>query len=68
MKELEKLPTLKVEVPPKEIAVLSRKGASHWQCEGKDIRDLCEKTLLKIRHRVEERRILIKQFFKDYDR
>ncbi|XP_043520481.1 uncharacterized protein LOC122534172 isoform X2 [Frieseomelitta varia] len=68
VKELEKLPTLKVEVPPKEIAELSRKGASHWLCEGKDIRDLCEKTLLKIRHRVEERRILIKQFFKNYDR
>ncbi|KAK1121499.1 hypothetical protein K0M31_010302 [Melipona bicolor] len=68
VKELEKLPTLKVEVPPKEIAELSRKGASRWQCEGRDIRDLCEKTLLKIRHRVEERRILIKQFFKDYDR
>ncbi|KAK9310506.1 hypothetical protein QLX08_000247 [Tetragonisca angustula] len=68
VKELEKLPTLKVELPPKEIAKLSRKGASRWQCEGKDIRDLCEETLLKIRHRVEERRILIKQFFKDYDR
>lgn len=68
VKEIEKLPNLKIESPPKEIAKLSRKGASNWQCEGKDIRDLCEKTLLKVRHRVEERRIMIKQFFKDYDR
>ncbi|CAK9796667.1 hypothetical protein ANTQUA_LOCUS837 [Anthophora quadrimaculata] len=68
VKELEKLSNLRVEAPPREIAELSRKGATNWQCEQKSIRDLCEETLLKIRHRVEERRILLKQFFKDYDR
>ncbi|XP_076248190.1 uncharacterized protein LOC143188044 [Calliopsis andreniformis] len=68
VKELEKLPNLKVESPPKEIAELSRKGTTNWQCEPKSIRELCEDTLQKVRHRVEERRILLKQFFKDYDR
>lgn len=68
MKELEKLPNLKVESPPKEIEELNRKGTSDWQCQEKSKRDLCEETLLKIRYRVNERRILIKQFFKDYDR
>ncbi|XP_017798938.1 PREDICTED: uncharacterized protein LOC108579823 [Habropoda laboriosa] len=68
VKELEKLSSLKIKAPPKEIAELSRKGALNWQSERKNIRDLCEETLLKIRHRVEERRILLKQFFKDYDR
>ncbi|XP_003693091.1 uncharacterized protein LOC100867927 [Apis florea] len=68
VKELEKLPNLKVESPPKEIEELSRKGTLDWQCQEKSKRDLCEETLLKIRYRVNERRILIKQFFKDYDR
>ncbi|KAG6799425.1 hypothetical protein HZU73_05159 [Apis mellifera caucasica] len=68
VKELEKLPNLKVESPPKEIEELNRKGTSDWQCQEKSKRDLCEETLLKIRYRVNERRILIKQFFKDYDR
>nr|XP_003701096.1 PREDICTED: uncharacterized protein LOC100876752 [Megachile rotundata]XP_012135529.1 PREDICTED: uncharacterized protein LOC100876752 [Megachile rotundata]XP_012135530.1 PREDICTED: uncharacterized protein LOC100876752 [Megachile rotundata] len=68
VKELEKLPNLKVESPPKEIAELNRKGTADWQCVSKDIRDLCEETLQKVRHRVNERRIMIKQFFKDYDR
>lgn len=68
VKELEKLPNLKVESPPKEIAELNRRGTTNWQCEPKGIRELCEETLQKVRHRVEERRILLKQFFKDYDR
>ncbi|XP_076637045.1 uncharacterized protein LOC143349586 [Colletes latitarsis] len=68
VKELDKLPNLRIESPPKEIVELSRKGTSNWQCEQKTIRDLCEDVLEKIRHRVIERRILIKQFFKDYDR
>ncbi|EFN67507.1 hypothetical protein EAG_02894 [Camponotus floridanus] len=68
VKGLDKLPNLRVESPPEEIAELSRRGTSNWQCEPKSIRDLCEDVLQRIRQRVEERRILLKQFFKDYDR
>ncbi|XP_047366820.1 uncharacterized protein LOC124955844 [Vespa velutina] len=68
VKELEKLPTLKVVSPPKEIEELGKRGATDWQCEKKSIRELCEDTLQKVRHRVEERRILLKQFFKNYDK
>ncbi|XP_078046729.1 uncharacterized protein LOC144475059 [Augochlora pura] len=68
IKELDKLPNLRIESPPTEIEQLSRKGASNWQCEAMSTRDLCEEVLQKIRFRVNERRILIKQFFKDYDR
>ncbi|XP_053995712.1 uncharacterized protein LOC128885623 [Hylaeus anthracinus] len=68
VKELEKLPNLRIESPPKEIAELSRRGTSDWQCEKKSMRDLCEEALQKVRNRVKERRILMKQFFKDYDR
>ncbi|XP_076678862.1 uncharacterized protein LOC143374525 [Andrena cerasifolii] len=68
VKELEKLPNLRIESPPKEIAELPRRGAKNWQCEPKSIRELCEDTLQKVRNRVNERRILLKQFFKDYDR
>ncbi|XP_053976671.1 uncharacterized protein LOC128875266 [Hylaeus volcanicus] len=68
VKELEKLPNLRIECPPKKIAELSRRGTSDWQCEKKSMRDLCEEALQKVRNRVKERRILMKQFFKDYDR
>ncbi|KZC06769.1 hypothetical protein WN55_07542 [Dufourea novaeangliae] len=68
VKELEKLPNLRIDSPPTEIAKLRRRGAPNWQCETKNIRDLCEDALQKVRHRVNERRIWIKQFFKDYDR
>ncbi|KAF7382800.1 hypothetical protein HZH66_013202 [Vespula vulgaris] len=68
VKELEKLPNLKVVSPPKEIEELGKRGATDWQCEKKSIRELCEDTLQKVRHRVEERRILLKQFFKNYDK
>lgn len=68
VKELEKLPNLKVVSPPKEIEELGKRGATDWQCEKKGIRELCEDTLQKVRHRVEERRILLKQFFKNYDK
>ncbi|KAG7211846.1 hypothetical protein KM043_011069 [Ampulex compressa] len=68
VKELEKLPNLKIETPPREIVNLQHKGQSDWQHEQKSIRDLCEDTLQKIKQRIEERRILLKQFFKNYDR
>nr|XP_031846381.1 uncharacterized protein LOC116432948 [Nomia melanderi] len=68
IKELDKLPNLRIESPPIEIAELSRKGTTNWQCVTKNTRDLCEEALQKIRFRINERRILIKQFFKDYDR
>lgn len=69
VKELEKLPMLRIEQePPRDIAELSRSGQINWQSEDGGMRQLCEETLAKIRHRVEERRISLKQFFKDYDR
>ncbi|XP_076647707.1 uncharacterized protein LOC143356146, partial [Halictus rubicundus] len=68
IKELDKLPNLRVESPPTDIQQLNRKGALNWQCETTDARNLCEEALQKIRFRINERRILIKQFFKDYDR
>ncbi|XP_011688757.1 PREDICTED: uncharacterized protein LOC105450541 isoform X2 [Wasmannia auropunctata] len=68
VKELDKLPSLKVESPPQEIAELPRRGMSNWQCQPKSMRDLCEDILQRVRRRVEERRILLKQFFKDYDK
>ena len=68
MKELEKLPNLKIDSPPQEIAELCRKGQKKWQCVEKSMRDLCEDTLQKVRNRVNERRILLRQFFKDYDK
>ncbi|XP_070165049.1 uncharacterized protein [Polyergus mexicanus] len=67
VKGLDKLPNFRVESPPQEIADLSRRGISNWQCEPKSIRNLCEDVLQRVRQRVEERRIFLKQFFKDYD-
>ncbi|XP_018359818.1 PREDICTED: uncharacterized protein LOC108759052 isoform X1 [Trachymyrmex cornetzi] len=68
VKGLDKLPNLKVESPPQDIAELPRKGVSNWQCQPKNIRDLCEDIMQRVRQRVEERRIFLKQFFKDYDK
>ncbi|XP_018398309.1 PREDICTED: uncharacterized protein LOC108776253 [Cyphomyrmex costatus] len=68
VKGLDKLPNLKVESPPQEIVELPRKGTSNWQCQPKNIRDFCEDILQRVKQRVEERRILLKQFFKDYDK
>ncbi|KAI4498944.1 hypothetical protein M0802_006119 [Mischocyttarus mexicanus] len=68
VRELEKLPNLKVISPHKEVQELVKRGATDWQCEKKTIRELCEYTLEKVRHRIEERRILLKQFFQNYDK
>ncbi|XP_071638327.1 uncharacterized protein [Temnothorax longispinosus] len=68
VKRLDKLPSLKVESPPQEIVELPRRGTSNWQCQPKNMRDFCEDILQRVRQRVEERRILLKQFFKDYDK
>nr|XP_012223237.1 PREDICTED: uncharacterized protein LOC105672711 isoform X1 [Linepithema humile] len=68
VKGLDKLPCLKVESPPQEIAELPRRGTSNWQCEPKSVRDLCEDILLRIKYRVDERQIFLKPFFKDYDK
>ncbi|XP_036148032.1 uncharacterized protein LOC105829378 isoform X2 [Monomorium pharaonis] len=68
VKKLDKSPNLKVESPPQEIAELPRIGTLNWQCQPKSVRDLCEDILQRVRRRVEERRILLKQFFKDYDK
>ncbi|XP_043281125.1 uncharacterized protein [Venturia canescens] len=68
VKELDKLPRLQVEQPPPVIAELPKIGQKNWQCENQSMRDLCEESLRKIRRRVEERRIFLKQFFHDYDK
>ncbi|XP_020292684.1 uncharacterized protein LOC109859141 isoform X2 [Pseudomyrmex gracilis] len=68
VKGLDKLPNMKVESPPQEIIDLPRKGASNWHCEPKSTRELCEDVLQRVRQRVEERRIYLKPFFKNYDK
>jgi len=68
VKGLEKLPNVKVTAPSLEIAELPRKGATKWQCVSENTRKLCEEVLRKIRQRVSERRILLKQFFQHYDK
>jgi len=68
VKGLDKLPNVKVTAPSLEITELPRKGATKWQCVSEDIKELCEEVLRKIRQRVSERRIPLKQFFQYYDR
>ena len=65
---MDKLPNLTFVSPPQDITELCRKGQKKWQCVEKNMRELCEDALLKVRHRVNERRILLRQFFKDYDK
>ncbi|RLU20681.1 hypothetical protein DMN91_007294 [Ooceraea biroi] len=68
VKGLDKLPNLRVESPPQEIAELPRSGAPNWRCEPEDTRELCEDVLRRVRQRVEERRIFLKKFFKNHDK
>ncbi|XP_012253830.2 uncharacterized protein LOC105684778 [Athalia rosae] len=68
VKELDKLPTLRIDPPPKEIAELCRKGQKDWQCEKPPVRELCETALHRVRRRTEERGIHLKPFFKAYDK
>lgn len=66
--ELEKLPNLRIESPTQEILELRQRGHKPWQTVDNCQRDMCEDSLLKIRLRVEQRRIDLKQFFKNYDK
>ncbi|XP_046608856.1 uncharacterized protein LOC124299634 [Neodiprion virginianus] len=67
VKELDKLPTLRIDPPPTEIAELCKRGQKDWQREKPSSRELCEAALHRVRRRIEERGILLKQFFKAYD-
>ncbi|XP_011302933.1 uncharacterized protein [Fopius arisanus] len=68
VKELDKYPCLKIDPPPPQVRDLGKVGQKEWQDVGKSMREMCEETLQKVRYRVDERGILMKQFFKDYDR
>ncbi|XP_015588421.1 uncharacterized protein LOC107264555 [Cephus cinctus] len=68
VKELDKLPNLRIESPPREITELCRRGQSDWQHEEKSLRELCEDSLQKVKHRINERGLILKQFFKEYDK
>ncbi|KAK0079021.1 hypothetical protein PV325_001848 [Microctonus aethiopoides] len=68
VKELEKFPNLKIESPPTNITELPKRGSKSWEHTDEKLRQLCEKTLQKIRLRVEERGIMLKQFFRNYDK
>ncbi|XP_012283315.1 uncharacterized protein LOC105701272 [Orussus abietinus] len=68
VKELEKYPNLKVDCPSPEVANLKRPGQKDWHCAPKSIRELCEDTLQQIRFRINNRGIMLEQFFKDYDK
>ncbi|XP_063987045.1 uncharacterized protein LOC135167617 [Diachasmimorpha longicaudata] len=68
VKELEKDPCLKIDLPPPAVKNLAKLGQSEWLCVTKDMRQLCEETLQKIRFRLNERGINAKEFFQVYDR
>lgn len=65
---LEKHPNVIVEVPPREVIELPRRGNKNWECVSPEKRDLCETAVVKVRERVARRRILLKPAFRDYDK
>ncbi|XP_076267066.1 uncharacterized protein LOC143200510 isoform X1 [Rhynchophorus ferrugineus] len=68
VKELEKVPTLKVDPPPQEVRDLPRLGGKNWQTVNTEHRDLCEDTVYKVKQKIIHRRILLKPVFKDFDK
>ncbi|KAF7987466.1 hypothetical protein HCN44_003228 [Aphidius gifuensis] len=66
--ELEKMPNLRIDPPGPEIINLPEKGRRNWIDVSNNTRELCEQIIIKIRHRIEERKMIIKPLFKDYDK
>lgn len=65
---LEKRPYEIIICPPTEVVELKRSGQENWQEQKHKIRDLCEETLLKIKNRIQSRRLYLKRFFQDFDK
>lgn len=66
--ELEKMPNLRIDPPGPDIINLPEKGQRKWTDVSNNTRELCEQIVMKIRHRIEERKMMIKPLFKDYDK
>ena len=63
---LEQEPT--TAVPPQEIFRVPKPGTVDWEQVTDEHSDLYESTMTRIRSRVEQRRILLKPVFQDFDR
>ncbi|XP_066591621.1 EF-hand calcium-binding domain-containing protein 6 [Prorops nasuta] len=68
VKNLEKMPSYKVETPPQGIVNLRRKGLKEWRTVSEDKRRICEELISKIRCRVQSRGLGLRDAFRDYDR
>ncbi|XP_074039133.1 uncharacterized protein [Leptinotarsa decemlineata] len=68
VKELEKVPSLKVDPPPPEVRELPRTGGKNWQSVNPSTRDLCEAAVDKVKQKIIHRRILLKPVFRDFDK
>ena len=55
-------------VPPQEIFCVPKPGTVDWAEADNNHLDLYEATMSRIRSRVEQRRILLKPVFQDFDR
>ena len=63
---LEHTPT--AAVPPQEIFRVPKPGTADWTEASDNHCDLYEATMTRLRSRVEQRRILLKPVFQDFDR
>nr|XP_023016992.1 uncharacterized protein LOC111506210 [Leptinotarsa decemlineata] len=52
VKELEKVPSLKVDPPPPEVRELPRTGGKNWQSVNPSTRDLCEAAVDKVKQKI----------------
>mgnify|MGYP000010550446 CR=1 FL=1 len=63
---LEKDPELRV--PPQEIFRVPKPGTADWNCAGDDHRSLYDATMDRLKQRSDQRRVLAKPQFQDFDR
>ncbi|XP_050306314.1 uncharacterized protein LOC126743325 [Anthonomus grandis grandis] len=68
VKELEKHPDLKVELPRSEELEATKLGGKNWQSVNTEHRNLCEDAVYKVKQKIIHRRILLKPMFKDFDK
>ncbi|XP_018321327.1 uncharacterized protein LOC108734325 [Agrilus planipennis] len=66
--ELEKCPSPEIEKPPQEVANLPKMGAKVWDNVQPPMRDLCEEAVEKVKNKTMKRGILLKPWFRDYDK
>lgn len=63
---LEKAPEMRV--PPSEIFRTPKPGTMDWQFASPEHKQLVEETMSRLRERVDQRRVLLKPVFQDFDR